>query len=70
MITRRIQIVGYWWDWIYYFGLLSIMIPVTFADRANLATWNLIPDWGAFLLILPAVIDLFKLILKWERKKG
>jgi len=69
MMTRRIQIVGKWWDWIYYFGLLSIMIPVTFADQANLSTWNLVTDGGTVLLIVPAMIDLYKLIIKWEKKK-
>jgi hypothetical protein len=69
MMTRKIQIIGRWWDWLYYFGLLSIMIPVIFADKDNIWIWNLITDAGTFLLIFPACIDLFKLLFKWEKKQ-
>ena len=69
MLSRRLNIVGQWWDWMYYFGLLSIMIPVTFADQEHLSVWNIVTDLGTILLILPAGIDLFKLLIKWEKKR-
>jgi hypothetical protein len=31
--------------------------------------WNIVTDLGTILLILPAGIDLFKLLIKWEKKR-
>lgn len=62
MITRRISKAQHWWDWVYYAGLLCIMIPVIFADETTLNVYNVITDFGTLLLVLPVLVDGWVLI--------
>lgn len=62
MLTRRISAASHWWDWVYYLGLISVMLPVTFANEANLALFNWVTDLGVALLILPVLVDGYLLI--------
>lgn len=57
MFTRRFSGTQNWWDWIYYVGLLSIMIPVSIADKKNEILYHSITDYGTLLLIIPVLID-------------
>lgn len=69
MLTRRLSEVNNWWDWVYYFGLLSIMIPVTFATKESENIYHLITDIGTICLILPALADGYFLIVQSPNKK-
>jgi hypothetical protein len=57
MITRRISKAQHWWDWVYYAGLLCIMIPVMFSSEKTLVVYNVITDIGTLLLVLPVLVD-------------
>lgn len=62
MATRRISGVQNWWDWVYYIGLLSIMIPVTFANTEHEKLFHAITDYGTILLIIPVLVDGWHLV--------
>jgi hypothetical protein len=47
---------------VYYLGLISVMLPVTFANETNLALFNWVTDLGVALLILPVLVDKYLLI--------
>ena len=51
-----------WWDWLYYIGLLSMMLPTLIADEGNSDVLNRVCDFGAVFLLLPAVKDLYNLL--------
>lgn len=57
MLTRRLSNVHNWWDWVYYIGLLSIMIPVMLANSENEKMYHAITDIGIICLILPVLVD-------------
>ena len=57
MFTRRMSGVQNWWDWVYYIGLLSIMLPVTLANPAQEKIFHLITDFGTLLLVIPVLVD-------------
>ena len=62
MLTRRISAASHWWDWVYYVGLLSVILPVTFAQESNLTFFNWLSDIGIVLLILPVLVDGYLLV--------
>lgn len=62
MLSRKISAAHNWWDWVYYIGLLSIMIPVMLANEKNKDVYNIITDYGTLLLILPVLVDGYYLI--------
>lgn len=53
-----------WWDWLYYVGLLAMMLPTLFASEESLSTYNLFTDIGVLFLIIPIVLDGYKVIQK------
>lgn len=57
MITRKLATVHNWWDWVYYIGLVAIMIPVSFATKEHEVIYHLITDIGTICLILPVLAD-------------
>ncbi len=57
MLTRRLTKVNNWWDWVYYVGLVSIMLPVLFAKANNQHIFHLITDFGTLALLIPALVD-------------
>ena len=57
MVTRKLSKVTNWWDWVYYIGLLSIMIPVLLASTENEVMFHAITDYGIICLILPVLVD-------------
>ncbi len=65
LLTRKLSQVQNWWDWVYYFGLLSIMLPNLLANRSNQNIFHFISDYGTICLIIPAIIDGWNLILKF-----
>jgi hypothetical protein len=69
MLTRKLSSVNNWWDWVYYGGLLSIMIPVTFATQGSIKIFEPITDFGTICLILPALVDGYYLIIQPSQHK-
>jgi hypothetical protein len=57
MVTRRFSKKQNWWDWIYYIGLASIMLPVVMAKPENEKIFHLLTDFGILFLLLPVLID-------------
>ena len=55
-----------WWDWLYYVGLTSMMLPIFFATIDNYTLFNVIADYGSFFFAIPLVLDVKLLITKSE----
>ena len=53
-----------WWDWLYYIGLLSVMIPAYMTTTQNLSTFSIISSYGTIFLIIPALLDGWAVIQK------
>lgn len=53
-----------WWDWLYYPGLLSMILPLYFATESNLSLWNLLSDIGIAFLIITPLLDLKLIFFK------
>lgn len=51
-----------WWDWLYYIGLIGMMLGMFFATPENIKILNVITDWLISFLIIPGLIDLFNII--------
>ncbi len=57
-IAKRFFIKEYnWWDWLYYIGLISMMIPTFFANSENESTFHFVTDYGTLFLIIPILLD-------------
>lgn len=46
-----------WWDWLYYIGLLAMMLPNLLANLENLTIYNQVADIGTLFLVIPVIID-------------
>jgi len=46
-----------WWDWLYYIGLVSIVLPTFFVNETNTDFYHLLTDYGTFFLIIPILLD-------------
>jgi hypothetical protein len=57
MLTRRLSGNQNWWDWVYYVGLICIMVPVSFANEKNELLYHVMTDYGTILLIIPVLVD-------------
>jgi uncharacterized BrkB/YihY/UPF0761 family membrane protein len=64
MLTRKLSNVQNWWDWVYYGGLVAIIVPVMLATEEKLSIYNAITDYGTIMLILPGLVDVYHLITK------
>lgn len=53
-----------WWDWLYYIGLLGIVIPSYFASIDNFNTMLLFAQIGTWFLIIPLLLD----VKQWFRR--
>ncbi|XOV68440.1 MAG: hypothetical protein ACFHU9_04535 [Fluviicola sp.] len=51
----------YWWDWIYYIGLAAAMLPTFMASSQSAHIFHAVTDYGTIFLLLPVVLDLYKL---------
>jgi hypothetical protein len=52
-----------WWDWLYYFGLISVMLPAYMITEETVGVYSLLTDYGTLFLIIPALMD------GWENTK-
>lgn len=59
MFSRKYSDAGHWWDWVYYIGLLSIMIPVSIINEGNENLCHLTTDFGTLFLIAPPIADAY-----------
>lgn len=55
-----------WWDWIYYIGLASAMLPTFMASEESAHLFHSITDYGTIFLIIPVVLD-FYILMKLKR---
>lgn len=53
-----------WWDWMYYIGLTSMMLPIFFVRTENLEIFNAITDYGSFFFVIPVGFDLKAMLNK------
>ncbi|NRA10622.1 MAG: hypothetical protein HRT57_01545 [Crocinitomicaceae bacterium] len=53
-----------WWDWLYYLGLISVMLPAYMITQENVGIYSFMTDYGTLFLIIPALMD------GWENTKG
>lgn len=69
MVTRRFSKKQNWWDWIYYIGLASIMLPVVMAKPENENIFHLLTDFGILFLLLPVLIDGYNFVKNQKETK-
>jgi hypothetical protein len=70
MLTRKLSTRHNWWDWVYYGGLVSIMITVSFATLEYFKVFQYIVELGTICLILPIFIDGYFFIKNPLNKQG
>ena len=46
-----------WWDWLYYIGLIVIVLPRSFATPENLSLFQIITDMGILFVLIPVLFD-------------
>ena len=51
-----------WWDWLYYIGLLAIVIPSYLATDSNYSAMLLFAQVGTCFLIIPLIFDIIGLV--------
>lgn len=57
IIRRRISAKQEWWDWLYYLGLLAMILPNMLATASHLIYYNYLTDFGTLFLIIPVLIE-------------
>jgi hypothetical protein len=55
-----------WWDWLYYIALVSIALPVLFANSLNENFYHWILDLGCTFFIIPVLVDMYDW---WKNRK-
>lgn len=68
LLTRKLSTAPHWWDWVYYFGLMCIMIASIFISQETFSTYHMITRIGTTLLILPLFADIYQLFWKKQIK--
>lgn len=64
ILKRFIYKAQNWWDWLYYIGLVSMMLGIFLSSKETTATYNWITDLGVPFLFAPMIFDLKALIQK------
>ncbi|MDC1402847.1 hypothetical protein N8328_00405 [Crocinitomicaceae bacterium] len=59
-----------WWNWLSYIGLVSIILPVLFANSSNENIYHWMVDIGTLFFLIPIVFELndWRLTLKKDKK--
>lgn len=68
LLTRKLSSAPHWWDWVYYVGLLCIMIASIVISNETFTLFHMITRIGTVLLILPLFADIYQLFLKKKLK--
>lgn len=63
MLKRMISKSRNWWDWLYYVGLITAILPTFFAADTVANFYNIMTDVGTPFLVIPVLLD-FYLIFK------
>lgn len=51
-----------WWDWVYYIGLASAMLPTVLASDESAGLFHTITDYGTVFLLVPVILDVYALL--------
>lgn len=62
VLKRWLNKDRYWWDWIYYIGLASAMLPTFMASEESAHIFYSLTDYGTLFLIVPVLLDFYKLL--------
>lgn len=46
-----------WYDWLYYVGLIAMMLPTLMVSESNLTLFNYVTDVCTLFLIVPIVLE-------------
>jgi len=57
LIKRKIE----WYDWLYYIGLVAVLLPLLFIGVSSDWIFD-VTKYGSLFLVLPPLIDLLKII--------
>jgi uncharacterized membrane protein HdeD (DUF308 family) len=68
LLTRKLSSAPHWWDWVYYIGLLCIMIASIFISQETFNVFHMLTRIGTVFLILPLFADIYQLFLKKNLK--
>ncbi len=58
-----------WWNWLYYIALVSIMLPVFFANSSNENIYHWMIDLGTLFFVFPPLLELNDWRIKWKNRK-
>jgi uncharacterized membrane protein HdeD (DUF308 family) len=53
-----------WWDWLYYIGLLSIMVPAYMINEENSTLSIGLANYGTLFLLIPVIGDALQIFQK------
>lgn len=57
IIKRMILKEQAWYDWVYYIGLCSILLPVILTNDSNSILMNTLADVGVLFFIVPLLLE-------------
>ena len=64
VVKRYLFKEQHWWDWLYYIGLLAVVLPVLTGTLENLETMHLVASIGSVFFVLPVLLDVYQLTKK------
>lgn len=62
ILKRYLFATNNWWDWLYYLGLLGVVLPLFLGTEENQVIFHLLTDYGTIFLIVPKIFDARELI--------
>ena len=57
ILKRYLFATNNWWDWLYYLGLLGVVLPLFIANESNQWFFHLLTDYASFFLLIPMLMD-------------
>ena len=57
VLKRLVHKRRYWWDWLYYIGLASAILPTFLASSENERILHILTDFGSTFLLIPVLLD-------------
>lgn len=57
IIKRAIFKEQRWYDWLYYIGLIAMMLPTVIATENNASIFNVVTDICTLFLIVPILLE-------------
>lgn len=57
ILKRSIYKDQRWYDWLYYIGLIAMMLPTVLVTEGNLSMFNVITDTCTLFLIVPIILE-------------